>query len=57
LLDNRAVVAELQAIKPMLASIAKSTGRTAADIDKWDNLGLPGTDPDGAGETAAVLGL
>jgi len=57
MLDNRAVVAELQSIKPMLASIARSTGRTASDIDKWDNLGLPGTDPDGAGNTAAVLGL
>ena len=43
MLDNRAVVAELQAIKPMLASIARSTGRTAADIDKWDNEGIPGT--------------
>jgi hypothetical protein len=43
MLDNRAVVAELQSIKPMLASIARSTGRTASDIDKWDNEGIPGT--------------
>jgi len=43
LLDNRAVVAELQAIKPMLASIARSTGRSASDLAKWDNEGLPGT--------------
>jgi len=43
MLDNRAVVAELQSMKPMLVSIARSTGRTAADIDKWDNEGIPGT--------------
>ena len=43
MLDNSAVVAELQQLKPILASIARSTGRTSYDLGKWDTEGLPGT--------------
>lgn len=43
LLSNRDVVEELRSLKPMLLSIARSTNRTAADLDKWDDEGLPGT--------------
>jgi len=60
-LDNTAVVAELRSLRSeqtaIGSSVARNSARTAQILDKWDNIGQPGVDPDSVGETTTVLGL
>ena len=46
-LDNTAVVAELRALRneqtAIASSVARNSARTAQILDKWDNIGTPGT--------------